>query len=105
MNHLIHSRQRIDTSTPRELEAIVRRLWMTEPRCSVEHRSRLLIELGSVGLALERIILHDEARFDPTATDDRRRASDLADCDRRIRNLLVHWPGDDAASSPLDTAA
>ena len=80
------------TTTARELEAVVRRLWTTEPRCPPTDRISLLTELGSIGLALERIILSGETRHTGPGIDDQRRSADLAECDRRIRNLLPHWP-------------
>lgn len=91
--------------TARELEVVVRRLWTREPCCAPAERTSLLTELASIGLALERIILHDETRSTRPATDDDVRAGDLAQCERRIRNLLDRWPGGcQVRSSPLVTA-
>ena len=104
MEHEIHTRQSIDRPTARELELVVRRLWTTEPRCRPTSRTSLLIELGSVGLALERIILR-ETQSDLAGTDDDLSSADLAECDRRIRNLLAHWPDDLEARPTLLVAA
>ncbi len=89
----------------RELEVVVRRLWTREPRCSPAERTCLLTELGSIGLTLERIILRDETHSTRTWIDDDVRVADLAECERRIRNLLDRWPEDrEARSSQLVTA-
>ncbi len=90
---------------PRELEAIVRRLWTTEPRCSLQERAPLLTELAAVGLTVERIILRDEAQRDRSEIDDDLRAADLAACDRRVHDLVVRWSGDLATHSRLLAAA
>lgn len=104
MSHEFHTRSSSGTPTARELEVIVRRLWTTEPRCSSAERTTLLTELFSVGLALERIILHDETRRPARpATEELR--SELAECERHIRNLLVYWPANiEARSAPLVAA-
>jgi hypothetical protein len=95
----------IDTPpAARELAGIVRRLWTTEPRCPPAERMSLLTELGSIGLALERIILRDENQSARPGIDGDFRF-DLAECERRIQNLLAHWPRDVGAPSiPLVAA-
>ena len=106
MKHQIRAHQRIDTPpAPRDLEVIVRRLWTTEPISSAAERTSLLTELASIGLNLERIILREELRCARPGLDDDRSSAELAECDRRIQNLLVHWPRDVEARSPPLIAA
>ncbi len=106
MKHPILARPSMDARPEaRDLEVTVRRLWTTEPRSSAAERTSLLTELASIGLALERIILRDETRSSRPEIDDDRRSAELAECDRRIQNLLVHWPRDLEARSPPLVAA
>ncbi len=106
MNHKIHTRQSIDAPpTARELEVIVRRLWTTEPRSSPAERTSLFTELTSIGSALERIILLDETRSARSGIDDDLCSADLAEYERRIRNLLACWPSDVGVPSPPLVAA
>lgn len=100
MNHQAHT-----SPAARELEVIVRRLWTTEPRCPPAERTSLLTELGSIGLALERIILRDENQSTRTVTNDLLRPEHLAECERRIQHLLERWPVFPEARSPPLVAA
>lgn len=83
----------------RELEAIVRRLWATDPQCSPADRTDLLSELGSIGLTLERIILNDEART-PILLGTEELQCELATCGRRISKLLYRWSWDVEPPTP-----
>ncbi len=81
-------------ASARDLEAIARQLWATEPRCALDERSHLLAELHSTRIALEWLILRATDATGAAATEDAHdeRQVELRDCADRLQQLLVHWP-------------
>lgn len=77
----------------RELEAVVRRLWMTEPNCALRDRRRVVQRLQALSVTVERLVLQHETVDKSILVDDQRR-QELADCVERLDRLPAHWPAD-----------
>ena len=86
-------------ATASELEAMIRRLHTTEPTCPLHQRSRVLAELGSISIEVDRLCLHERCAdsVEPSLEIDH---SAVDACCARLDQLLRFWAGQDLHSPP-----
>lgn len=103
MNIPVGTTRQVRPVSARDLEATIRWLRAEEPLCPPRQRTRLLIELATLSLDVERMILRNELhhRALPEEAHERR----IEQYARRLGRLMPYWPEPVDARVPVPAAA